>query len=46
MGVTGIFILMLIAAAAAFAPLAYFILKYTENSNDGPFPEKEAKESH
>jgi len=46
MGVTSIFILMLIAATAAFAPLGYFIYKYTKNSSDGPFEEKESTNSH
>jgi len=46
MSVTWVFILMLLAATAAFAPLGYFIYKYTKNSTDGPFEEKEHKKSH
>ena len=46
MSVTGIFVLMLIAATAAFAPLGYFIYTYTKNSNEGPFEEKESEGSH
>jgi len=46
MSVTWIFILMLIAATVAFAPLGYFIYTYTKQSEDGPFGEKEHKDSH
>lgn len=46
MGVTGMFILMLIAATAAFAPLGYFIYTYTKNTTDGPFVEKDDKDAH
>jgi len=41
MSVTGLFIVMLIAAAIAFAPLGYFIHTYTKNSAKGPFPDNE-----
>ena len=34
--VTGIFIIMFIVASAAFAPLGYFIYKYTKDNSD-PF---------
>ena len=46
MSVTAVFILMLIAATAAFAPLGYFIYKYTKNSQYGPFEENDSKVSH
>ena len=32
--VTGIFIIMLLVASAAFAPLGYFIYKYTKKNGD------------
>ncbi|MDD1606273.1 MAG: hypothetical protein LUO95_07645 [Methylococcaceae bacterium] len=39
-GVTELFVIMLIIAAAAFAPLGYFIYKYTQK-NAQPFGETE-----
>jgi len=39
-GVTELLIIMLIIAAAAFAPLGYFIYKYTQK-NAQPFGETE-----
>ena len=39
-GVTELFLVMLIIAAAAFAPLGYFIYKYTQK-NGKPFGETE-----
>ena len=39
-GVTELFLIMLIIAAAAFAPLGYFIYKYTQK-NGKPFGETE-----
>ena len=39
-GVTELFLIMLIIAAAAFAPLGYFIYKYTQK-NGQPFGETE-----
>jgi hypothetical protein len=38
--VTGIFIIMLLVASAAFAPLGYFIYKYTKKNGD-PFGDTE-----
>mgnify|MGYP000046387325 CR=1 FL=1 len=40
MGVTGLFIVMLIAAALAFAPLGYFIYMYTVKDGE-PFGDTE-----
>jgi len=40
MGVTGLFIVMLIAAALAFAPLGYFIYMYTAKDGE-PFGDTE-----
>lgn len=39
-GVTELFFIMLIIAAAAFAPLGYFIYKYTQKNGE-PFGEIE-----
>ena len=39
-GVTELFLIMLVIAAAAFAPLGYFIYKYTQK-NGKPFGETE-----
>jgi hypothetical protein len=39
-GVTELFLIMLVIAAAAFAPLGYFIYKYTQKSGK-PFGETE-----
>jgi len=39
-GVSELFVVMLIVAAAAFAPLGYFIYKFTQN-NGKPFGETE-----
>ena len=39
-GVTELFLIMLIIAAAAFAPLGYFIYRYTQK-NAKPFGETE-----
>lgn len=39
-GVTELFVVMLIIAAGAFAPLGYFIYKYTQQ-NGKPFGETE-----
>ena len=39
-GVTELFVIMFIVAAAAFAPLGYFIYKYTQK-NGKPFGETE-----
>ena len=39
-GVTELFLIMLVIATAAFAPLGYFIYKYTQK-NGQPFGETE-----
>ena len=44
--VTGIFIIMLLIASAAFAPLGYFIYKYTKKNGE-PFGDIEPRgDSH